>query len=344
MLIYFFIFDAMNNKELNYQFFNSLFNGDFKWIYYNECQKCFEKHYVPLGSWKFYPINNKIGYINEEGQWDPFNRINTHPNVTKYLYEQCIRNNPNMFIEFENPKYYKDNVKKMWEYLDNNFDIFFTKKITTEHYIEIHKRLKKSWINGIITSIAVILSLRSAFGEISDIKFTYEYGNKDDMDGFDLTFNDNKSIQIKSGHYLNLRDKFLVRGSQNNLEYTTNYYGYADVNSKQEKTEVIIFENVRSKFEPEPHLNEIYMPSDLVIYYKTQSMETPQLLKLIYETCSDNHISFTFITALDGLKENKIEDVINDGERIIKIALVNLEDENLPTMLSTFYNNFIKSL
>ena len=74
--------------------------------------------------------------------------------------------------------------------------------------------------------IAIIMSLFEAFKNVTDIEYTYSYGDGEDMNGVDLSFKINdilKTMQIKSGKFINLRDEFHINGSPNDLKYNVDY-------------------------------------------------------------------------------------------------------------------------
>lgn len=321
--------------DYNYNFFKNLFDvawDGFQSPYYRETQACFEKHLNPLGLWKQHPTNpKKYGHITIEGEWDPSNRINTHPNVCKYFYEECIKHNPIMFIEFENPKYYEYNAKKMWNYLDENFDLYFTKKITTTHYNHIRHLLKKSWIAGVLSTIAIIPSIKKIFKDIDGLEYTFKYGDDEDMKGIDIAVffknGDRKTFQIKSGSYINLRDEFLVTGAPNHLKYTTDYYGYVNIDDWTYLVQIIIFENDKNRLKKDSD-EYIHIPADMVLYYKTENMEIPKLLQIIFKDCSEKKIDFNI--EKEGDKNQVIYD---EKEKTITFILPDIEDENLSDLL-----------
>ena len=215
--------------------------------YFRETQSCFKKQYSSVGKWKINENDPKKreGHIGEDGLWSWTNRINTHPNCCLLLHDWALKNNPNVFIDFGNPDYHEYNARRMWEFCDKYFEQIFTKNITHKYYNQLKYKCQKSWNSGIITTIAIILTLKNK-PNVTDIKYSFEYGDSEDMNGTDLIFKLDgveKTMQIKSGKYLNLRDIFLVSGSPNDLSYKEDYYGYANVDEFKQVTSVIIFEN-----------------------------------------------------------------------------------------------------
>jgi len=53
----------------------------------------------------------------------------------------------------------------MWEFLMENFDLYFTKNITPKYYNKIYYLLNKSWQTGNITTIIASISLEKCVSE-----------------------------------------------------------------------------------------------------------------------------------------------------------------------------------
>lgn len=320
----------MNMNEIsstvyNYNFFERLFDkgwSGWKKPYFRNTQRVFEKNFSKMGLWLPHPHDStKFGIFNELGAWSWMNRINTHPNCCLTFYNWCIEHDTNFFIELGNPKYHDLNSKKMWDYLDSNFDLFFTDKITDKHFKQIQTKCQKSWNGGNITSIAVILSLIECFGDITDIDFTFDYGDMSDMYGVDLSFTlpsgERKTMQIKSGKYLNMRDEFLIDGSPNSLEYDVDYYGYAHVNSSIGMTSVIFFQNSKELYKDEKYL---VVNKDLVVCHKIEHMPIPELLNEILIITTKNNMEFLL------KKEGSENFIIIDKEK--NNTTINISDYN----------------
>lgn len=319
-------------KQYDYNFFKNLFdlgwNGDNGWksIYFNETQKCFEKHFKLLGLWCQHPEDpTKFGIIINN-KWSWMNRINTHPNCCLFFYRWCLEEDENFFIELGNPKYHSHNIRKMWKFLDENFEKFFTTNITNKYHNTLLNKCEQSWFNGNLSTIAVIISLKECFIGSKNYSYTFEQGDTKDMGGVDVSFtteNDEiKTIQVKSGQFEDWKSEFYVSGSQNDLTYSTDYYSYSSVGDNF--TWVIFFKNDLSGLKKDEN-NKIEIQNELVLYHKRESMSLPQKLKELFEMSVKNNKSFSL--TMEG--ENNV--TIDDDQVIVIIS--NLEDENLENLL-----------
>jgi hypothetical protein len=318
-------------KELNHAFFKALFDkgwSGYKSYHYAEAQRRFEIEFSKIGRWGFCSKNNKFGILTDEGFWDAFNRINTHPKICKFFYDECIKHDPNMFIEFGNPTYYKINAKKMWDYLIENFDLYFTKKITDEYYNIIHGYLNNSWQSGNITVLGTVFFIKKHIPNVININYGFETGDVDDMKGIDVSFqtigNETKTIQVKSGKYTNLDPDFFINGSVNDLKYKTDYYSYCNVSYYY--TSIFFFKNdVDGIFRNEID-DRIEVNKDLIVYHKfNENMPIPQTIFSIFKI--SDKLDKIFTLTKDG--DNSV--TITDLEVIVNIS--DLDDPNLETML-----------
>lgn len=332
--------------KLDFKYFQSLFDVGFdegrgwKSYYFNEAQACFKKHYELLNKWRPNPKDSrKYGHYNDENLWSWTNRINTHPNCCLSLYNWAVKNNPKVFIDFGNPEFHEYNAKRMWAFADKYFDTIFTKKITEVYYNELKAKCQKSWNNGNITMIAIIMSLEYAFDGIEDVNYTYSYGDGDDMGGVDLSFKLNgvvKTMQIKSGKYIDLRDEFHIEGSPNSLEYNVDYYGYANVDSWNRFTSVIIFENSNKLYKKD---NTVIVKTELVKYNKIQHMPIPEKLNDLLVLCGKKDIEFTL-----NRNEEKNDIVYNQESKNITISITEFDDKELETLLINKIEELKKTL
>ena len=331
-------------KDINYNFINKLFDLGFqkgkgwKSHYFREAQSCFKKHFEPLNKWK---INEKDpkkreGHFNDQNVWSWTNRINTHPNCCLSFYKWAIKYDPNMFIDFGNPEFHEHNAKKMWEFVDKFFDLIFTTTTTDKYLRELKIKCSKSWNNGNLTMITILLNLKSTFGEVSDVDFTFDYGDGGDMDGFDLSFKistgEIKTIQIKSGKFLNMKDEFLVNCSPNDLDYDTDYYGYASLDDWERVVSVIIFENTPQLYKQD---DTIIVKSEYVKFNKIQYMGVPDKLNELLILCGRKDIEF-ILKKEDGA--NSID--YNNESKKITINFIDHEDVEMENLL----DNKIKEL
>ena len=326
----------IKNKKIDFSFIQDLFDIGFddgngwKSYYFREAQSCFKKHFEPLNKWKPNPKDpKKYGHYNDENLWSWTNRINTHPNCCLSFYNWAIKYNPDMFIDFGNPKYHEHNAKQMWEFVDNFFDLIFTTETTDKYLRELKVKCQKSWNNGNITVIAIIMSLFDSFGGVSEINYTFEYGDGDDMNGIDLSFKlpngELKTMQIKSGKFQNMGDEFHINGSPNDLTYSEDYYGYANVDYWKGFTSVIIFNNTPNLYKDG---KTVIVKKEYEIYNKIQHMPIPEKLNELLVLCGRNDIEFIL------KKEDEINSVnYNNETKKITINFIDHEDKEMETLL-----------
>jgi hypothetical protein len=324
------------NYNIDYNFIQKLFDSGFdygkgwKSHFFNNTQIVFEKHFNPLKKWKPNVTDmSKYGICDDNGKWSWMNRINTHPNCCLSFYKWCMENDSNFFNDFGNKNTHEENAKKMWNYLDNNFDLFFTDKITNKYFSELKFKCLKSWNSGNLSMIGIILSLQSSFGDVSDINFTFEYGDSEDMGGVDLSFKlpngDIKRMQIKSGKFLNMREEFLIEGSQNSLTYKEDYYGYVNIDVNSSRTSVIIFENVKELYKDNKY---IVVKSEFVKYQKIENMPIPEKLNEILIICGKNNVEF-ILTREDDKNNIKFDE---DSKKLI-VNFSDFEDKGIENMI-----------
>jgi len=311
--------------------FKTLFDegwSGFKGYYFNNTQRVFEKHYKPLGKW-LPKIDDptKYGIYKKEGIWDDFNRINTHPKIAHYLYNKIIEKEPNLFTNFGDPKYHESNVKLFWDYLDENFELFFTENITSEHYYTLYKYLDSSWTNGNISVILALLELNNLYPK-NTFEYDFNTGGIKDMKGFDIIMNDKNgketTFQVKSGSF-NENEKYnnliFLKGSHNDLSYTCDYYIYSSLKFKDNDSSFIMFKNEpplkRTKF------NDLMIKTDSVIHKIKKPMTIPEKISEISVYCGQKNISFNI---MKDEKHNRTEYVENNDEKKFTIYFSNMID------------------
>jgi hypothetical protein len=318
---------------MNYEYFNQLFKnerGNFKKLWKDETNRRFKKCLSKTGRWGLCEKNGKYGIINEDGSWSWMNRINTHPNCVKSFYEWCIKHDEKFFFYFGDYLYHRHNITKIWDYLESNFDLFFTKKITDKYYNEIEIKCKNSWLYGNLTVLTILFDLKKSFGEIKEVSFSLEEGDvKDMIEGVDLSFIDvngeEKTIQVKSGTITNLGDEFLISGSPNDLRYKTDYYAYSSL--KNNITDVIIFKNDLNKIKKEN--GNISIKKEIIIYYKSETMTESNKIREILIICGRNKIGMDLTNNKD--HQNYVNIDINNNK--VEINISDFEDENLKNIL-----------
>jgi hypothetical protein len=328
--------NTVENINVDFFFMQRLFDMGFqkgkgwKSHYFNRAQSCFKKHYEPLNKWRPNRTDSKkYGHYNDDNLWSWTNRINTHPNCCLSFYNWGIKYNPNMFIDFGNPEYHEYNAKQMWDFVDKFFDLIFTTEKTDKYLRELKVKCQKSWNNGNITVISIILSLFNTFGEVTDIDYTFDYGDGGDMDGVDLKFRlpngESKTMQIKSGTFQNMGDEFHINGSPNDLTYSEDYYGYANADGWKGFTSVIIFKNTPNLYKND---KTIIVKKEYVKYNKIQHMTIPEKLNELLVLCGKNDIEFIL------KREGDTNSINYDNEtKKITINFIDHEDKEMESLL-----------
>ena len=287
------------DKKLKYNDFKSLFDegwDGFKGFYFNEAQRNFEMEYRKIGKWGWCQSREKEGILTEDGDWDDANRINTHPNLCKFFYEECIKDNPNIFVEFGNPQYHRENVIVLWNFIISNFDLYFTKKITNKYYDLIYGFLNQSWQRGNISVIIAVIYLKNFYPNIRNIKFGFKTGDKDDMDGIDIeaTLEDGSiiRIQVKGGRYTdkNYGGKYYINGSTNDLKYDRcDHYIYTQTKYGNLPSSFIMFKNTDQIGRKD---KSIIVPVDDIKFKIQENMPMPENLTDLMKICGENNIQF----------------------------------------------------
>jgi hypothetical protein len=321
------------DKKLNYNDFKSLFDegwGGFKGFYFNEAQRNFEMEYRKIGKWGWCQSREKEGILTDNGDWDDANRINTHPNLCKFFYEECINENPNIFTEFGNPQYHKENVTLLWNFIISKFDLYFTKKITNKYYDLIYGLLNQSWQRGNISVIIAVIYLNKFFPNIKNIRFGFKTGDKDDMDGIDIevTLNDDTTmkIQVKSGRYTdkNYGGRYYVNGSTNDLRYDKcDHYIYTQTKYGNSPSSFIMFKNTDQIGRNE---KSIIVPAGDIKFKIHEDMSMPENLSELMKICSENNLQFQI------QKEEETNYIKLDKEN--KKLIINFTDYNDKTLES----------
>lgn len=283
----------------DYGFFKSLFDegwDGFKGFYFRETQKRFEKEFGKVGMWGWCQEKDRMGILNESKGWHDYNRINTHPNICKFFYEECVKESPNSFIEFGNPQYHKENVTILWDFIVDNFELYFTKNITDRHFNLINGLLNQSWQRGSISIIISVIYIKKIFSDVKDIKFGFQTGDKNDMNGIDIevTLSDNSiiKIQVKSGRYTdkNYGGRYYVNGSSNDLDYNKcDYYIYCQTKYGKQPSSFIMFKNTQ---EIGRKNDSIVVPVDNIKFKIQEDMIMPENLTELMKLCTENNYHF----------------------------------------------------
>lgn len=315
----------------DYDYFKSLFDegwDGFKGYYFRETQKRFEREFSKIKKWGWCDPKQKMGILDEDGSWHDYNRINTHPNICKFFYEECVKDNPNSFIEFGNPQYHQENVIILWDFIIDNFDLYFTKNISNTYFNLINNLLNQSWQKGSISLIIAVLYIKKVYPDLKKVDYGFETGNKKDMSGIDLevTLSDDSiiRIQVKSGRYTdkNYGGKYYINGSSNDLDYKKcDYYIYTQTKYGNQPSSFIMFKNTIDIGRKD---KSIIVPVDNIIYKKQEIMTLPENLSELMKICSENNYNFQI------QKNEEVNYIKLDEEnKSLIVNFSNYEDDSL---------------
>lgn len=333
--------DNETNK-LGYSFYKKLYNegwDGFKGHFFRLAQDVLEKKFTEIGMWGYYPENNKRGILTEDGSWDSRNRLNTHTKFYMYSVNEFNKHHPNELINFGNPNFHKINCEKIWKFYEENFDLYFTEKITSIHFNEINKLLISSWELGNISVISAVLSLKEIYPNYDKIEFGFKNGDIKDMNGTDIEvtlLNKEKfTIQVKSGrcNNKNYNGYFYIKGSPNDLHYTSTYYVYTDIKSEIYPTSSFIMfknENVsKSKFD------SIRVDIRTIKHNINKSMPIPEKLTEMMKLCAKNDIRFTI------QKEGETNSITLSDDMVLTINFTDYNDSNFENLIDEKLNELM---
>jgi len=331
----------MNEFYPDFFYFKPLFENDiFKSHYVNRCNEVFKKNGEKLGIWKYWK-NKEHGIMNEYGIWCWRNTVNTHPYCLHdmfYLYRQF----KNETLNFNDEKTLIENIDKLFNFIDVNFDLFFTKNIESKHFMNFWRRCNKSWGRGQITTIAVMYKLREIFSncKIIGMNFSIMRGDGEDFRGKDIIFKNDCgeviSIQVKGGKVIDENEKgYIIESSVNDLKAKSDYYCFVDITKNS--TSIITFQNLK------PYIikgvkNHTFRKEILHPIQINESMESPQILQEIAEFCFSKKLLFE----LQYIKENTNQMEIKDEVVIITIA--DFKDPDLSKNLLGFLTQLKETL
>lgn len=317
----------IEKKKLNYSDYKKLYNegwSGFKGDFFRFAQKILEKKFTEIGLWGLYPENNKYGILTEDGNWDPRNRLNTHTKFYMYSVNEYEKYHPNDLIDFGNKKFHKINCEKIWKFYEENFDLYFTEKITSVHFNEINKLLNSSWETGNISVISAVLMLNEVYPQHDKIEFGFKNGDIKDMNGTDidviLNSKEKFTIQVKSGksNNINYNGYYYISGSPNDLHYTSDYYIYVDKSSfimfKNENVSKAKFDSIRVDIKTIKHNIQKYMP----IHEKLTEMMI---------LCGKNDVKFTI------QKEGETNSITLSDDMTLTINFTDYTDKNFEKLI-----------
>lgn len=317
-----------DNKKYDYfYFYRIISNFNFKTEYKNHANIVMKKNGLKFGLWNFYK-NNKEGII-ENNKWSWINSVNTHSYCFYELYHS-LTDEQKKSLDFDNNIIYS--IGKFWEYIDEKFELYFTKNITNKYYDILNFRTSQSWSKGIITNIFFIFSLKTIFGDdLVEKSYSFERGDNIDFKGIDfiveLKNNVFKTFQLKSGKHYYDGDHYLIDSSLNDLKSPADYYCYFDISNFTSATNILIFKNEKEKIFKKDGF--VLFPKELLYKYFVNTMKVPQALKNTLWFCGPRKINFEL--NLDSEENNVI--IYPKEEKKIIININNIYDEDLGDLL-----------
>lgn len=301
-------------------------NQSFIKLYQSHADLTFKTKGIDFGIWFLCTKNGIYGIIDENGNWCWRNTINTHPKCFFILHKIYYEHTGNI-LDFSNNIKWNINLKKLWLFISENFELIFIKNTPNGYYREMERLCSISWGTGIITTIAVLYNCRDIFSpiKIKTLEFDVYRGNLDDMfKKIDFKFND-KSVQVKSGKGTFDNEIIHVNGSPNDLKSEADYYTYVDIVSGS--TTILTFKNIRNKITP--HFSIINFDNDLLISKITKEMKIPEILMEILTYCGRNDIIFN----IENIKEKENYTYYQPIEKRLEIGISDFKSDNLESLL-----------
>lgn len=326
--------DIRNHR---YDYFKSLLSGDFKKKYKEKCNIVFEKKGRELGIWGYWRKNGMYGildFFNEVPvSWCWRNTPNTHPYCFHdfyYLYYQKT----GVELDFNDRDKWNENLELLFDFVEENFELFFTTNIETKYFYHFWFRCNKSWTLGQITIICLMYKIRTIFNEHKIVKmdFALQRGDINDFKGIDviieLETKEKIKIQVKSGKVIREDENgYLVSGSVNDLKADVDYWCYVDI--KPNETEIILFQNLNRYINREGQ--NIFFKKEIThpVRIKEKIM-VPEKLEEIAIFCFDRKVLIEIEHIPGGSNEVIIQ---KEPEKMINIRISDFKDENLIVLL-----------
>lgn len=333
------------DKEPNINYFSNLFQiWKFKKIYRERFDDLTKKSGEKLGIWGLSNKNNQYGIIDEDGDWSWRNTPNTHPYCLHdfwYLY----REKTGKSLNFDNSLYYKYRINELLDFVEENWELFFTTNIETKYYLSFMLRCNKSWTIGQITLLCVVFNIKKLFPELNNISLKYglSRGDTNDFKGIDLIVTGvnylgdilTYTIQIKNGTcvYSEYYDAYEVKSSVNDLSSPADYYCF--VNISDNKSNIWLFKNDKKHIEKKD--DKFIFKKNLFDNRKMEEFdEISQKLMEISKFCFKNKIEIKITNK--GYENSLTWNIL--PEKVLNLTLGDFNDVNLYKLLSENFELF----
>lgn len=290
----------------------------------------YKSSFLKNGRYGFCPEKNKYGIITKTGGWDDINRLNTNYTLHEYYMTIILYKHDDFFDDFLKNPYSNDEkinaAEKLFKYLDENYELFFTKRITNEFYYSTYSILRDIWNTGNITTLVCLLSLKYFYSDvISHFIYDFKTGNQEDMEGgvdFKIVYKNGvtKLIQAKtlteyyqfpSNRYVHFTiNSGLTRKYDNNIDLCASKY-----DEKNNKTSFLFVKNDITYLN---YKNYSVKTKD-VIKMERYDNETVKLIYDIQKFCMENNIILDIVkngtndlTYIDGTLTIDFEDIMDN--------------------------------
>jgi len=284
-------------------------------------------------------LNGVLQYVFGKWIWGWHNTINTNYSclyvIIKYINE--IFNKKITYDDFINYKsetllYFDECLTKSAQYLFTPYSPEFNEMIFATQF---------SWCYGKISEISTIYTLSKNETSPITYKLSFDRGERNDLfkscDFYMITTGSTLSVQNKKvynkefidleGYYL--WDFYIKKENMMLVNcMTIDNSEFIYLFKYNENKSGMILKNNKNKFRIHQSLLKKKM--------KKEGKDITNLMIKINQYCCNNHIKFYYDIENIATK-NSIEELIDNGEKVIKFTLIDIHDENLFNMLSKFY-------
>lgn len=226
------------------KFYNFFSDKEKKRFFLNNFNEILEKNSIRNNKWELY--KNGVYGVVENDEWSWINTVNTNPKCISYL-DHIYTTQTNNKLNFENYLTYKSDVKKLISFIDENWDLFFTKKINDEHYNELKLITNRSWTYGQISTLIVLINIRRLFPEyeLKDIDITLDRGDVNDFKGNDMILHTSCgkkiTLQIKTAVITKYKNSYYIDSSVNSMNYDVDYFCF--ITLKYDDLHIVVLKN-----------------------------------------------------------------------------------------------------
>ena len=315
----------------------------FKMNYKDECNDVMKKKGLENNQWVEHEINGKFGLKDKDNRWCWRNTINTHPNCFAELYNISQELGCDE-IDFYDKSNKLENIKKLWSFLENNWELIFTDNIESKYFYKLLLKTNKSWSLGQITTIAFLYIFREIFEdkEFKKINFSLDRGDILDFKGIDIELitkeNEEITIQVKTGQFTERTSKYSLTSSVNDLKSIATHYCF--VNIQENETKIIVFKNEKKLIENYPPVHT-FSKKLLINKPITKNMVIPQKLHEMLIFCAENKIVFDLKNNED--EENNVSWSLSP-EKIVTVTIGDFKKEDLGDYVSTKFEELKEAL